>query len=653
VEGKQMMLQNQRTQRRASTLVRFSLSFAVLLLFFSLGFQAQADPGTAETVRTLYPKDWGMQALSGLTYSSDLKGFFLLEKTSALGTRVVVVTAHEEVIAAANLNFSAEDTLHIAFDDNADRLFFLNSARDDLVQFQVNQDGGLAVATETHINIAHFALQGVTDMAVDRHHNALVILDSDAAQVVRVPLTTDLSNAAATKLPLPPELGTDLRSLAVNPATHELYVLSPAAQMLYELTPSGRLKRRIDLAGLNLANPHGLAVAPSADLTDDPQTLHLFVADGQPSARPPAKIVEFALDAPPTWVNAASVDLTPLTLVQTVDTSTFSPPSPDPSGITYIPATDIFLISDAEVNEIPALYTGVNVFAVASNNELAYTLTTAPFSKEPAGIAYNLNNGHIFYADDNTKRVYEINPGADGTQGTADDIRTSFSTKPFDAMDPEGLDYDPNSGDLFIADGGNHEIYRLDPGANGLFDGVPAGGGDDNLTSFDTAVHGILNPDGVAFDPATGNLLLTGRSRKNIYELTSAGELVEVFDISAGTTLDSALGGIEIAPGSVDPAVMNYYIVDRGVDNFADPDQNDGKLYEFAAPLVTPVATATSTPVTPEATATSTPVTPEATATPVTPAPTATSTPLATAVPTATPVIGGQDRRIFLPLVAR
>ncbi|MDQ3248279.1 MAG: SdiA-regulated domain-containing protein, partial [Chloroflexota bacterium] len=564
-----------------------------------------------ETARTLYPKRWGMQALAGLTYAAELNQFFLLEKTSATlahasKTRMVVVTPYEEVIAAANLNFSAEDTLHIAFDDNADRLFFLNFARNDLVQLTVNPDSSLNVATETHVNIAHFALQSVTGMAVDRQHNTLVILDSDAAQVVRVPLTADLSNAAVTKLPLPPELGTDLHSLAVNPATHELYVLSPAAQMLYELTPSGRLKRRIDLAGLNLANPHGLAVAPSADLTDDPQTLHLLVADGQPIAGQSAKIVEFALDAPPTWVNAASVDLTPLTLVQTVDTSTFSPPSPDPSGITYIPATDIFLISDAEVNEIPALYTGVNVFAVASNNELAYTLTTAPFSEEPAGIAYNPNNGHIFYADDNKNRVYEVNPGADGTQGTADDIRTSFSTAVFDAMDPEGLDYDPNSGDLFIADGSNHEIYRLDPGANGLFDGVLAGGGDDNLTSFDTAVHGILNPDGVAFDPATGNLLLTGRSKLKIYELTAAGELVEIFDISAAQAL--VLGGIEIAPGSVDPAVMNYYIVDRGVDNFNNPDQNDGKLYEFAAPLVTPVATAT------------------ATATPVTPAPTATAT---------------------------
>ena len=49
------------------------------------------------------------------------------------------------------------------------------------------------------------------------------------------------------------------------------------------------------------------------------------------------------------------------TLVQTIDTSTYSPSSPDPSGIVYMPAQDRLLISDSEVNET-GLYQGFNLF---------------------------------------------------------------------------------------------------------------------------------------------------------------------------------------------------------------------------------------------------------------------------------------------------
>ena len=39
-------------------------------------------------------------------------------------------------------------------------------------------------------------------------------------------------------------------------------------------------------------------------------------------------------------------------LIQTIDMSTLSPPSPDPSGLAYLPWTNTLLISDGEVEEI-------------------------------------------------------------------------------------------------------------------------------------------------------------------------------------------------------------------------------------------------------------------------------------------------------------
>ena len=76
------MLQNNRT-RRSANLVRFSLLMTVLVLFGSWSFPVQARSDPSEIVRTRYLKRWGIQALAGLTYSVELGGFILLEKTSS------------------------------------------------------------------------------------------------------------------------------------------------------------------------------------------------------------------------------------------------------------------------------------------------------------------------------------------------------------------------------------------------------------------------------------------------------------------------------------------------------------------------------------------------------------------------------------------
>jgi hypothetical protein len=50
------------------------------------------------------------------------------------------------------------------------------------------------------------------------------------------------------------------------------------------------------------------------------------------------------------------------TLVRTTDASLWLPPSPDSAGIIYIGASGTLLVSDSEVNEIQALFTGDNLF---------------------------------------------------------------------------------------------------------------------------------------------------------------------------------------------------------------------------------------------------------------------------------------------------
>ena len=118
--------------------------------------------------------------------------------------------------------------------------------------------------------------------------------------------------------------------------------------------------------------------------------------------------------------------------------------------------------------------------------------TTLPWSAEPTGVAYNPANGHLFTSDDDKKRVFEVDDGADAVFGTADDVVTSFSTAAFGNTDPEDLALHLGTGDMFVIDGLGAEVSRVSPGPNGTFDGVPPLG-DDSWSHFDLNILGAID----------------------------------------------------------------------------------------------------------------------------------------------------------------
>src|SRR5690606_15072814 len=143
------------------------------------------------------------------------------------------------------------------------------------------------------------------------------------------------------------------------------------------------------------------------------------------------------------------------------------------------------------------------------------------------------DNLHAFISDDNNKRIFEITPGADGMFGTGDDtVVAAISTSSFNSKDPEGLAFDHIEGAIYVADGLNAEVYKILPGPNGQFDGAPPGG-DDIVTSFDTLSLGVDDPEGIEWDPVTGNLYIVGNPDTRVIEVTTAGALVRTIDISA------------------------------------------------------------------------------------------------------------------------
>lgn len=282
-----------------------------------------------------------------------------------------------------------------------------------------------------------------------------------------------------------------------------------------------------------------------------------------------------------------------LQLVQNTKMSQYSAASPDPSGVVYIAHNNSLLISDAEVEEMSALYKGSNLFGVSLQGNLQYTLTTTNkastltgttpgivgYSDEPAGISYNSATKSLYVVDDDKDQVFQVNPGADGLYNTGDDMVTSlFSTRTFGAMssdsDPEDIAYDPKTGNFFLIDGLSSDVYQVTTSGK-------------LISQFDTAALGMVDPEAIAMLD-NGNLAIIGgdptisthNNRNRIAEVTTDGKLVQWFDISAANPQKPA--AITLAPSSNNPGQWSLYIVDRGLDNDDFPSENDGRLYEFS-----------------------------------------------------------------------
>jgi hypothetical protein len=303
-------------------------------------------------------------------------------------------------------------------------------------------------------------------------------------------------------------------------------------------------------------------------------------------------VVLAAAAAPILPLLPARADTVKATVVQSVQTSRFSPPSPDPSGITYLPGSDRLLIVDSEVEEM-SIYRSVDLWEVGRSGAVQRTGNVTRFSKEPTGVAYDPASETLWVSDDNTFRITPVKAGSDGRFGTSDDVASPYlDAKSVGNGDPEGVTVDTTTGDLYLAGGTTRAFYRLGRGPDGRF-----GTSDDVKGKFDVGAYGLRDMEGIAFDEARQTLVAFCTSSKRLYELDRTGHLLRMIDISAISPRGG--GDVAIAPASSGVGT-SYWIVLRGVDNDADSNENDGKLFEVsaggAAPAPTPTPEPTPTP---------------------------------------------------------
>lgn len=279
-------------------------------------------------------------------------------------------------------------------------------------------------------------------------------------------------------------------------------------------------------------------------------------------------------------------------LKQVIATSSFSPASPDPAGIVYLPDTDRLEIVDSEVDETTgAGYQGVNLWQLTLGGNVTATGSTwtggANFSAEPTGLGHDALTDTHYVSDDSTHRIWSVRAGADGVVGSADDELTYVNAGAYGSGDTEDPEFDPITGHLFFIDGTNLEVYNVDP-VNAVF-----GDGDDLMTHFDVAKDGLLDIEGLSSDPTRGTLLVGDRVKRQIFEYTKGGTLLRIIDASqiAGMRY---LSGLALGPASDNASETSLWVVDRGVDNDAAPSENDGKIFELSIPAASTGTTPTA-----------------------------------------------------------
>jgi hypothetical protein len=263
-------------------------------------------------------------------------------------------------------------------------------------------------------------------------------------------------------------------------------------------------------------------------------------------------------------------------LVRQSSTSTWSIPSPDPTGLTYVPKTGGFMISDSEVDEV-SLWRGRNLFIAGRKGGLLATRRVTKATLEPEALAWDGRTKSLFVSDDDLDAVFRLKPGRDGVIGTGDDLMAKLlNTSRFGSNQPEGLAWHAKAKIIILVDATDGLVYKVRRGRDLRF-----GTRDDTVKRFGTSKFGFTDPEGVTWDPVTKHLFIVSSRQDYIIETTINGALVRTINMpfcGAGCNISDLV----FAPGT-DGSRRRLYLTDRGKDPsvFPNPgDYNDGKLYQ-------------------------------------------------------------------------
>ena len=293
----------------------FRVSRKVLVLVFivigialpaaNYGVSAQSEQTDFWEVRTIYTIDYGVPHPLGLAYSLTANEFLLWGANRSIAR----ISMYEDPAGTLSIGTTVDNPLNVAFDTRTNSLFVLNHTNSELVKVTAGQEGlpQSSTAALTRFDVRAFELKDAKGITFDPKSGRLFILDSKAGQIVSISpsLALGFDGTAAARESRIQRININLRyydqlrGIAFNPANGRLYVLDPLQRKLLELTDEGQVAASYDLSIVKIQDPRSLMFAPSADRTDDPATMDLFLLDSglstnQDSTLPSGQIIEFS-----------------------------------------------------------------------------------------------------------------------------------------------------------------------------------------------------------------------------------------------------------------------------------------------------------------------------------------------------------------------
>ncbi|HXV70607.1 MAG TPA: Calx-beta domain-containing protein, partial [Acidimicrobiia bacterium] len=528
----------------------------------------------AQEVRTVWTAEFGMPHPSGLAYLPSSGQFLVVGEQTGETTPAILLGPDEDLRGTVELP-ALDNVASLVHDPKSSHLTVITDGSLAELPIASGQLGPTVSRTNVHEEPITGAVDAVS-AAIDPTTGDLLVLSTDSSDLVRI----SQEDATATQERSLDEV-TEPQLIAVDPSDASVYVLD-GGEDLQLVDEQGAIQTTFDLGSVTLSDPSAMVFAPSSDPTDDPAAQNLFILDAG-DQQSMGGVVEVSLEA--AALLAAPIDTG--TLVQTIQTSSWSPSSPDPAGVVFLPADDELVVVDSEVDETTgAGWHDVNLWQVTRNGAQRSTGTlwgpNAPgggsgFSREPTGAGYDPFQDVLFVSDDDADAIFQLWRGPDGDFATADDTVVPIDTSPYGSTDTEDPEFDVTTGHLFFLDGVGREIYRIDP-VDGSF-----GNGNDAMTHFDISHLGPTDFEGLSSNPGRGSLYVGSRATDQIFEITKDGTLLREIAV-AGISGLSHVSGLAVAPASNGSGQMNFWIVDRKTDNGSNSNENDGLLFEVSAP---------------------------------------------------------------------
>jgi DNA-binding beta-propeller fold protein YncE len=266
---------------------------------------AQCPSAVTADLREVHAKDdFDLQNPAGLAFSFDANVFFVLEAHSTTQPNIATMTPFEELVAWVSVDVSMNDPINLAFDNLVNRLLLFDSSSSELVEIKTGPDGYLDPSPEaiTRFKVGQLGLQEPRGMTIDPANGHLFILDSAALRIVRIEPSTEggfdgkaaLNEGRVSWVDLTQAGLVDPRGLAFNPSNGHLYLLNSVDQTIYEIVETGCMVTILELPPFEFNDPWGMVFALSSNMTDDPSSINLIIADTGLSVGARGRILELS-----------------------------------------------------------------------------------------------------------------------------------------------------------------------------------------------------------------------------------------------------------------------------------------------------------------------------------------------------------------------